>query len=176
MAEDAFVPPRAGLVETQSLEGPHAPEEYAIGFPAEAEGDRAVAEMEALVSQVLRYGVLLSFAIVFAGAAWLFISRHTGYATLSTAGAGALTALTRYRGGHTILLAPTSPTATVQGALAGKAYAIVMLGLLVLIATPVLRVAVSVITFLREGDRLYALITAYVLGVLIVSFLIGKGG
>ncbi len=163
-------------VETQSLEGPPAPEEHAAGFPPAAEGDQAVADMETVVATVLRVGVLVSFAIILMGTMWLFMSQHTGYADLDTVGRGALRSLTRYRSGHTILTAPTSPVETVQGVLAGKAYAIIMLGLLALIATPVLRVAVSVATFLHEGDRTYSLITAYVLLVLVVGFLIGKGG
>lgn len=176
MPDGAPQTPRTGLVETQSLEGPHAPEEHAIGFPATAEGDTAVAAMEAVVSNVLRYGVLLSFAVVLLGSVWLFVSRHTGYADLGTAGRGALASLTNYRSGHAILTAPTSPTEAIRGMVAGKAYGIISLGLFILIATPVLRVAVSVFTFLWEGDRLYALITAYVLAVLVLSFVIGKGG
>jgi uncharacterized membrane protein len=48
-----------------------------------------------------------------------------------------------------------------------------MLGLLLLIATPVLRVAVSVIGFALDRDRLFVLITLAVLAVLIGSFAIG---
>lgn len=46
---------------------------------------------------------------------------------------------------------------------------IVQLGLLVLVATPVVRVAASVVAFLLEGDRLYAGITIAVLVILLVS-------
>jgi uncharacterized membrane protein len=132
--------------------------------------------MEAVVSQVLRYGVLLSFAVVFLGSAWLFLSQHTGYADLGTAGKGALQALTRYHPHHRIVTAPRGPAEVVQGVRTGKAYAIITLGLVILIATPVLRVAVAVVTFLWERDRLYAGITTYVLLVLLVSFVLGKGG
>jgi uncharacterized membrane protein len=47
--------------------------------------------------------------------------------------------------------------------------AIAQLGLLVLIATPVLRVMVSVVGFALEGDGLYAGITLAVLAILLVS-------
>ena len=43
------------------------------------------------------------------------------------------------------------------------------LGLIVLILTPVARVAVSVAGFWLEGDRLYVVITAIVLGILLAS-------
>jgi uncharacterized membrane protein len=45
-------------------------------------------------------------------------------------------------------------------------------GLLVLIATPVMRVAASVVGFVLEGDRLYAGITLIVLAVLLTSLFI----
>jgi uncharacterized membrane protein len=43
------------------------------------------------------------------------------------------------------------------------------LGLVVLIATPVVRVAASCVAFLVEGDRLYAVITVVVLLILLAS-------
>jgi uncharacterized membrane protein len=46
---------------------------------------------------------------------------------------------------------------------------IAQLGLVVLIATPVLRVAASCAAFALEGDRLYAAITLAVLAILLVS-------
>jgi uncharacterized membrane protein len=49
-------------------------------------------------------------------------------------------------------------------------------GLLLLILTPILRVAVSVLMFLLERDRPFVLITAAVLAALVLSFLLGKTG
>jgi len=48
-----------------------------------------------------------------------------------------------------------------------------MLGVLLLIATPVLRVAVSVIGFAIGHDRRFVVITLAVLAVLIGSFAVG---
>jgi uncharacterized membrane protein len=45
-------------------------------------------------------------------------------------------------------------------------------GLLVLVATPVVRVAASVIAFALEGDRLYAAITLSVLVILLASLFV----
>jgi uncharacterized membrane protein len=53
--------------------------------------------------------------------------------------------------------------------LALRPVGIAQLGLVVLIATPVLRVAASCAAFALEGDRLYAGITILVLAVLLVS-------
>jgi uncharacterized membrane protein YfcA/uncharacterized membrane protein len=57
----------------------------------------------------------------------------------------------------------------VQGLLIFRPQAIIALGLLLLIATPVLRVAVSILTFLFERDRQYVAITCIVLGILLFS-------
>lgn len=54
--------------------------------------------------------------------------------------------------------------------------AIIVLGLLLLIATPVIRVAASVVAFGLEHDRRFVIITLIVLGILIASFFLGKGG
>lgn len=60
-----------------------------------------------------------------------------------------------------------------QGMVLGMpATALARIGLIVLIATPVLRVLVSVIGFILERDRLYALITAAVLGIVLASLLL----
>jgi uncharacterized membrane protein len=50
--------------------------------------------------------------------------------------------------------------------------AIAQLGLLTLLATPVARVATSVVAFAREGDRLYTAITLVVLAILLGSVLV----
>ncbi|SRR5579885_538552 len=62
------------------------------------------------------------------------------------------------------------------GLLALQPQAIIVLGLLLLIATPVIRVAVSLLAFALEHDWLYVVITFFVLSILIIGFLIGKGG
>ena len=56
-----------------------------------------------------------------------------------------------------------------SGLAAGRPVAIAQLGLLVLVATPVSRVGVSLIAFAVERDRLYVAITAGVLGLLLLS-------
>ncbi|HSC71377.1 MAG TPA: DUF1634 domain-containing protein [Candidatus Methylomirabilis sp.] len=47
--------------------------------------------------------------------------------------------------------------------------------MLLLIATPVLRVALSVVFFLAQRDCLYTGITLFVLAVLLLSFFTGAG-
>lgn len=54
--------------------------------------------------------------------------------------------------------------------------AFIACGLLLLIATPVVRVAASVFAFAHENDRRYVLITLVVLSILFMSFILGKAG
>lgn len=70
---------------------------------------------------------------------------------------------------------PTAPAAVIQAALAEKPYAIIGLGMLLLIATPVVRVALSAVFFLAQRDWLFVGITVFVLGVLLLSLIAGIG-
>ena len=56
--------------------------------------------------------------------------------------------------------------------LRGEAFIVV--GLLLLIATPVMRVAVSIVAFLLKRDWIFVAITSVVLALLILSFFLGK--
>jgi len=55
------------------------------------------------------------------------------------------------------------------GLLVLQPQAIIALGILLLIATPILRVAVSIVAFALEGDRRFVVITALVLAILLLS-------
>ncbi len=57
----------------------------------------------------------------------------------------------------------------VAGLAALRPIAVAQLGLVVLLATPVARVAASVIGFVLEGDRLYVAVTVAVLAILLAS-------
>jgi uncharacterized membrane protein len=59
---------------------------------------------------------------------------------------------------------------------AGHGQGIAMLGLLLLIATPVMRAAVSIVLFARAHDFAYVLITTTVLLLLMLSFALGAAG
>ena len=60
-----------------------------------------------------------------------------------------------------------------QGVLALNGAAIIQLGVIILIATPVLRVAISAIAFWAEKDRMYTVITLIVLAIIIANMLLG---
>jgi uncharacterized membrane protein len=52
----------------------------------------------------------------------------------------------------------------------------IQLGIILLIATPVLRVAVSLVGFALERDRVYVAITGLVLAILLYSLFSGHRG
>ena len=63
-----------------------------------------------------------------------------------------------------------------EGTLDLRGQAIVMIGLFLLITTPVLRVAVSVVTFAFRRERTFTLVTTVVLALLLLSFALGRDG
>jgi uncharacterized membrane protein len=63
----------------------------------------------------------------------------------------------------------TSPAGIVRAALEGSRRALIGVGLLLLIGTPVARVVFSVLAFARQRDVLYVVITLIVLTLLIFS-------
>ena len=64
------------------------------------------------------------------------------------------------------------PAGIVRDARAGQARGVIALGLLLLIATPVARVAMSAYAFLRQRDRTYVAVTLFVLAVLLYSLFV----
>jgi uncharacterized membrane protein len=67
-----------------------------------------------------------------------------------------------------------SPSALVSGIVAANPISVLQLGMLILLATPFVRVAASVLLFLRERDLMYAGITMLVLVMLLLAvFVVG---
>jgi uncharacterized membrane protein len=69
-----------------------------------------------------------------------------------------------------------APTGVLVSAWKLEPAGIMALGVLVLIATPVARVAFAVIAFVLERDRLYAAVSAVVLGLLACGLVFGMVG
>jgi uncharacterized membrane protein len=122
-----------------------------------------VRRAELLLSNVLRGGVITSLGVILAGTLVSFfhhpeyVSSPQELARLTQAGAAF----------------PHTLRDGVAGLAELRGQAIVVLGLLILIATPVVRVAVSIVLFLEERDGTYAAITAIVFLLLILSFVVG---
>jgi uncharacterized membrane protein len=122
--------------------------------------------VDTAISHLLRGGVLVSISVVLTGLAFTF-RHHPQYMTSRTALGDLTDARAMYP--HTI-------REVVMQARHRHGQAIVMLGLLLLVATPVARVAFSIFAFAIERDRLYVAITLGVLTLLLVSFAIGAAG
>jgi len=120
--------------------------------------------IELLISWLLLGGVAISMTTVLLGLLLMFV-HHPDYLQ-SAADLERLTAP-----GAAV---PNTLGDVGRGILAGRGQAVVALGLLLLIATPILRVAVSLLGFALQRDRAYSVISAVVLVVLLVSFLLGK--
>ncbi len=116
-------------------------------------------KMEQIVANLLRCGVILSAAVISIGAIG-YLVRHGQE-------------LPAYHTFHGEPPEYRSATGIVQSAAHGHFRAVIQFGLLLLIATPVARVAFSIAAFAVEKDRTYVVVTAIVLAILLFS-LIGK--
>ena len=118
-------------------------------------------EVEVRLGRLLQAGVAIAAAVVLAGGV-LYLTAHAGSRPHYGTFVGEPPALRSVSG----ILAEAAD-------LRGRG--IIQLGLLLLIATPVARVAFSLYAFLRDRDRAYVLITSIVLLLLLLS-LAGVGG
>ena len=116
--------------------------------------------IELIIGNLLRAGVMLSAFVVAVGAA-IYLIRHG----LAPAGYHV------FRGEPSDL---RSLPGIVHSALRLSGRGIIQLGLVLLIATPVARVAFAIWGFAEEHDRLYLIFTGIVLIVLLYS-LLGSG-
>jgi uncharacterized membrane protein len=125
---------------------------------------RRVRQVELLISALLRVGVSVSLSIVVLGTIFTFVHHrqylHSRDALPEVTGEAA-------KFPHTI-------SEVIRGVRRLEGRSIVLLGLLLLIATPVMRVAVSILAFVYEHDRTYVIITSIVLALLLLSFVLGR--
>jgi uncharacterized membrane protein len=116
--------------------------------------------IETWVGVLLRTGVLLAAAIVLTGGI-LYLAQNHGPRP-------------DYRHFHAEPAQFTHFTAILHGVAALNPESIIMLGLLVLIATPVARVGMCIVGFLFEHDHLYLAISTVVLLILLYSLFFHK--
>ncbi|MGO9409205.1 MAG: DUF1634 domain-containing protein [Spirochaetia bacterium] len=115
--------------------------------------------VENIIGNLLRIGVIVAASIVAAGGAFYLYRR-----------AGVISNYGSFRGEPAFLEHIGSVLAAATSL---RADAVIQLGLLVLIAVPIFRVAVSIIAFLLKRDWLYSVVTAIVLAVLLFALLGG---
>jgi uncharacterized membrane protein len=116
-------------------------------------------QVDQVIGRVLQIGVFIATVVVVAGTIGL-LSAQGGSIVDHRVFVGAAPAL-------------RSIGSIVRGALAGRPDAITQLGLVLLIATPIARVALTLGAFLIQRDRLYVVLTAIVLALLLWGLVAG---
>lgn len=122
-----------------------------------AEGEEAI-----ILGRVLRIGVSIAGVLVLVGLALFFIGGHGGPANLDAAL------------GKGVEIQRTSPRDIVDGLRAGSSGSFILLGLLVLILTPTVRVAMTAVFFARHKDWTFVILAGIVLVLLLIG-LVGIG-
>ncbi|MGA2193398.1 MAG: DUF1634 domain-containing protein [Nitrospirota bacterium] len=112
-------------------------------------------KLDNIIGGVLRAGVLIAAVVVAAGGIY-YLHKY-----------GDLRPEYKFFRGEPSDL--RSLTGIFKDALALRSRGIIQMGILVLVATPVARVALSVVAFIFERDYIYVLVTTLVLVLLILS-------
>ncbi len=118
-----------------------------------AEKGSKIEDVEIIIGKLLQIGVIASAVVMLAGLIMFLVTGNGGYPNGSF---------------------PTDLLVVFRDVAALKPYAVILTGLFLLILTPVFRVGVSIIVFLKEKDYLYVKITTAVFIILLVSFVLGK--
>ena len=113
-------------------------------------------DMESVIGYLLRYGVLSASLVVIAGGI-VYLIRH-GHQ---------LPAYSQFKGEPDKM---RQPRLMLEAVMRGEGRPLIQLGLLILIATPIARIAFSVIGYLLEKDYLYTVLTVIVLLVILLNF------
>ncbi|RYE26104.1 MAG: DUF1634 domain-containing protein [Sphingobacteriales bacterium] len=116
-------------------------------------GDR---DIQLIIGTLLRYGVLTSLAITLIGG--IFYLAHHSMGTVPN--------YHEFLGAHSDY---TTMSSVLNGVLQFNVKEVIQFGVIILIATPILRVAMSLVAFALEKDRLYIIITLIVLGIITTS-------
>lgn len=125
-------------------------------------------EVEVVISEVLRRGVYTSLGLIGLGTVLAFWQGDYG-----TAGGTTLDYERLIHGTHDF---HRGAAWLLSGLLHLRGSAAIVCGLLLLIATPVIRVLISIVTFAVAKDRAYVAITSTVLVLLVLAFLLGGAG
>ncbi|MBV8842072.1 MAG: DUF1634 domain-containing protein [Bryobacterales bacterium] len=115
------------------------------------------ARLEQFIGRLLQVGVIFASVVVLIGAICLLTGQSHEPASFQSFQA----APKDYR----------SLSGVIAAAARFDCRGVIQLGLLLLIATPIARVAFSLVAFALERDRIYVIVTAVVLGILLFSLL-----
>lgn len=118
---------------------------------------------EVVISRALRIGVTASLGVILAGVIWLFID-DARVRSSSSLEKRLLTTGAHY---------PHHPDTIYHALHAGRPVALILVGLVLLVLTPFMRVIVSIAIFVVQRDRHFVIITTFVLAVLVASLFLG---
>lgn len=122
-------------------------------------------DVEQYIGKLLRYGVILACTITtFGGIIYIIQSKGRIPDYSSVPSGQTFTGVAQYL---------REFKSIIPRVLDFDGAAIIQLGVIVLIATPIIRVAFSAISFLIEKDYLYVVITLIVLGIIIANMFLG---
>lgn len=114
-------------------------------------------QFEVFLGHLLRTGVIIAALIAFTGGVW-FLAQSSG-------------ARKDYRTFRGVPAELSHVPQIFHGAVAWQPLAVIQLGILVLIATPVARVLFSMLGFALERDWMYVSVTSIVLALLLYSLI-----
>jgi uncharacterized membrane protein len=117
-------------------------------------------DIEQTIAKLLHVGVLVAAVVTVVGGIFMLIQHG-----------GTRPDFAEFRGEPAHL---TSVPGILRGAAALRSEAIVQLGILLLILTPIARVAYTVVAFAKQRDRTYVTITLFILALLLYGLLIGR--
>ena len=129
----------------------------ALRMTDQAEGRWSDRTVERVMGTVLRSGVIVAAALVVAGGVLYLL--HSGHA------------MPYYGVFRGVASSLRNPKNAVRGLLEGRPAALIEVGLIVLILTPIARVAFSALAFAAQRDRLYVVLALMVLAVLVLGLL-----
>jgi uncharacterized membrane protein len=117
-------------------------------------------KVEQTIGRLLRDGLIIAACVVVVGAV-IYLFRHGAEAP-------------NYRIFRGVPADLRSIAGIVRESLDWRGMGLIQLGLLLLLATPVARVAFSIVAFALQRDRFYVLVTLIVMGILLFSIFGGR--
>ena len=118
-------------------------------------------DMQAVIGWVLRIGVIVSISVVFVGGV-IYIYRH----------GGTVPNYSKFNGVPDFV----KLNGIINGIINFRGRSIIQAGIILLIATPILRIVFSTVSFVLEKDYLYVGISLLVLLIIIISLISGHAG
>ncbi|MEH2285682.1 MAG: DUF1634 domain-containing protein [Nostoc sp.] len=143
------------LKEPRTSTVAQSPNECEIDANNNATKTSSEQQLEYLLSNLMKYGVLIASAVVLLGGILYLIHHGNEPAEYHF-----------FRGEPSEF---RSPVGVVKAALSGSDRGMIQLGLLLLIATPIVRVFLSLLTFLLQREFIYVIVTLLVMASLTYS-------